>query len=131
MLMVFHIETSTSGGLVIHRAFASLNLLRRVTVTCACFFFVPINESNLMGWMHTYTDIKSKKKLPRSLVKGEVSYPGVNCCDNHKEEGGNYGEVEQILLSSPTCNGYEHICQCPGKSPSFRGQKPTIEHPLG
>lgn len=69
MSMVFHIETSTSGGLVIHRAYASLNLLRRVTVTCACFFFLPINQSNLMGWMHTYTNIK-QEEAPQETSKG-------------------------------------------------------------
>jgi hypothetical protein len=68
-MLVFHIETSTSGGLVIHRAYASLNLLRRVTVTCACLFFLPINESNLMGWMHTYTNIK-QEEAPQETSKG-------------------------------------------------------------
>ncbi len=63
------------------------------------------------------------------LVKGEVSYPGVNCCDNDNQKSGDHGVVEQILLPGPTCNSYEPICHCPCKSPSFCGEEATIENP--
>jgi len=63
------------------------------------------------------------------LVKGEVSYPGINCCDNDNQKSGDHGEVEQILLPCPTRNSYEPICHCPCKSPSFCGEEATIENP--